>query len=94
MLLEMLLVLAIFLFIVVPIVYLIHSWSSKHTACPFCGEKILKSDRICPHCSVDLQKLDTVDKKIITVGKAFREGAEMRTRSDDEIEKRFRSKNQ
>ncbi|UCH88514.1 MAG: hypothetical protein JSV49_09675 [Thermoplasmata archaeon] len=89
---EIILIFIFILFIAIIIIFFIHSWLSRFYNCPFCGEKILKTDTICMYCSENLKKLDTVDKKIVTIGKSFREGAELRTKSEDEIEKRYEEK--
>jgi DNA-directed RNA polymerase subunit RPC12/RpoP len=85
---EIILGLALIVFIVFPIIYLIYSLRSKHYPCPYCGNKILKSDRICVYCSENLEKLDTPDRKITTIGKSFREGADIAA-DPDQISKRF-----
>jgi endogenous inhibitor of DNA gyrase (YacG/DUF329 family) len=86
---EIIIGLILILFIGALIIFFIHSWYSSYYNCPFCGNKILKTDKICPHCSEQLQDLDTADKKIITVGKSFQEGAKRLTEPEDEIEKRY-----
>jgi len=78
-------------FIAVPIIYLFYSWQSDQYPCPFCGETISKSARMCPFCSENLQRLDTSEKKLVTIGKSFREGADIRAKGDDEIERRFKN---
>jgi hypothetical protein len=51
----------------------------------------LKNDKVCTFCSENLHELDTLDKKVVTIGKSFREGAELRAKGDGEIERRFKN---
>lgn len=87
---EIILIFILILFVALPIIYFVYSYQSKYYSCPFCGNRILKSDNICKYCSENLGKLDTPDKKIITIGKSFREGAEIRTKGEGDIEKIYK----
>jgi hypothetical protein len=84
--------LLLLVFVFVPILYLFYVLQSKYYPCPFCGNSILKSDKICPFCSENLKELDTLDKKLVKIGKSYREGAELRAKGDDEIEKRYKER--
>jgi hypothetical protein len=73
--LPVLLILFFLLLFVLPAIIWLYFYFSKYCACPFCGEKILKTERKCPKCNSDLQALDTLDKKALNVAHAYRDGA-------------------
>ena len=64
-------------FIVFPGIYLLYLWRSKYCGCPYCGETILKTDRVCPHCSKNMPKYNTLENKVIKVGRTWQESAKI-----------------
>ena len=64
-------------FVSVPIIIFIYLLLSKYCSCPYCGENILKTDKICSHCSKTMPKYDTLENKVLKVGHAWQESAKI-----------------
>ncbi len=62
-------------YIAIPIIFFIYFWRSRYCSCPYCGNRILKIDKSCSHCNKTMPKYETLDKKVIKVGKAWQESA-------------------
>ncbi len=73
----MLLELIVFFLVGLPLILFVYFWLSDYYSCPFCGNKILKSENICPFCSENLPRLKTLDEKVTTVAKAYHKGGEI-----------------
>ena len=71
---QMVILLFFLLLFVVPAVLWTYFYFSKYYSCPFCGERILKTESKCPKCKSDLQGLDKLDKKALNVAHAYRDG--------------------
>ena len=72
-----------------PVIFLILLWRSKYCSCPYCGNKILKSDKTCSHCSKHMPKYETLEKKVIKVGKAYQDGASILSTPESKLPEMF-----
>lgn len=72
-----------------PIIFFIYFWRSKYTSCPYCGNKILKTAKICSHCTKTMPKYDTLEKKVIKVGRAYQDGAEILATPESKLPEMF-----
>lgn len=64
-------------FIPIPFIILLYLWRSKYCSCPYCGNNILKSARVCPQCSKVMPKYDTLENKTVKVGKVWQDSAKI-----------------
>ena len=72
---QILLAILLLCYVGLPVIFFILFWRSKYCSCPYCGNNILKSDKTCSHCSKTMPEYETLEKKIIKVGKAYQDGA-------------------
>ena len=86
---EIILAVLLLCYVGLPIIFFIYFWRSKYASCPYCGEKILKIDKICTHCSKPMPKYDTLDEKVIKVGKAYQEGARILATPEGKVTERL-----
>ncbi len=87
-----LILLILFFLVGLPMILYVYFLFSDYYSCPFCGNKILKSENICPFCSENLPRLKTLDEKAITVGKAYHKGGEIFATPLDELTKKDEEK--
>jgi hypothetical protein len=74
---EIILAIIILCYVGLPIIFFILFWRSRYCSCPYCGDKILKTDKICTHCAKTMPKYDTLENKVIKVGHAWQESAKI-----------------
>jgi hypothetical protein len=89
---RILLAILLLCYVLLPVIFLLYFWRSKYCSCPYCGNKILKTDKNCTHCSEKMPKYGTVEKKVIKVGKAYQEGAKILSTPENKIPDRLEKK--
>jgi hypothetical protein len=87
-----LVLLILFLLIGLPMILYAYFVFSDYYSCPFCGNKILKSENMCPFCSETLPRLKPLDEKVSTVAKAYEKGGEIFATPLDELSKKNEEK--
>ena len=91
---EILFGLLIICYVGLPVIFFVYLWRSKYTSCPYCGNNILKTEQICPQCSKTMPQYDTLENKVIKVGRAYQEGAEILATPGGKVIERLDKKNQ
>ena len=67
----------------------VYLWKSKYCSCPYCGDEILKSDKICSHCSKPMPKYENLESKIINVSHAYQDGARILATPESKLPEMF-----
>ena len=86
---EILLAILLLCYVGLPIIFFILIWRSKYCSCPYCGNSILKSAKICSHCSKTMPKYESLENKVITVGKAYQDGARILATPESKLPEMF-----
>lgn len=85
---------AVLLFaLAMPVIILAWFWYSKYLSCPFCGGKMLKTERKCPGCRRTIGREGTAEGKVVKAGRAYGEGAKRIGEGEEGLERRLRNEN-
>ena len=74
MVLQIVVIFFLLVIFVLPVFLLAWFYFSKYRSCPFCGEKMLKGETVCPSCNSEMPESENYDKKALNVARAYQDG--------------------